>query len=180
MNPNNRNNAGRGASFPNFAGLLRQNPQARAQIAGSSAYPDIRGSVIFYQTSHGVVVAARIMGLPNPGGQCDSPIFAFHIHEGNSCSNSSCRGGVCPQGADPFADARMHYNPYDCPHPYHAGDMSPLFGANGYAFSVFLTDRFTVDEIIGRTVIIHASPDDFMTQPSGNAGAKIACGVIMR
>ncbi len=38
--------------------------------------------------------------------------------------------------------------------------------------------KFTIDEIIGKTVIIHAKPDDFITQPSGNAGEKIACGVI--
>jgi len=43
-----------------------------------------------------------------------------------------------------------------------------------------LSDRFCVKEIIGRTVIIHSSPDDFYTQPSGNAGTKIACGVIQK
>lgn len=42
------------------------------------------------------------------------------------------------------------------------------------------TDRFYVDEIIGKTVIVHEDPDDFHTQPSGNAGKKIACGVILR
>lgn len=42
-----------------------------------------------------------------------------------------------------------------------------------------MTDRFTIDETIGKTVIIHAKPDDFVTQPSGNAGEKIACGVIL-
>ena len=50
---------------------------------------------------------------------------------------------------------------------------------NGYAFSAFLTDRFTVKEIVGRTVIMHSSPDDFTSQPSGNAGEKIACGEIV-
>lgn len=81
-------------------------------------------------------------------------------------------------GGEGFPHSGSHYNPNDCPHPYHAGDLPPLFGANGFAFSVFLTDRFTVHEIIGKTVIVHASPDDFQTQPSGNAGEKIACGEI--
>ena len=45
-------------------------------------------------------------------------------------------------------------------------------------FSAFLSGRFTIDEIIGKAVIVHSSPDDFTTQPSGNAGEKIACGII--
>jgi len=71
-----------------------------------------------------------------------------------------------------------HYNPDNLPHPYHSGDMPPLFGNDGTAFSVFLTNRFKIDEIIGRTVVIHAQPDDFTSQPSGNSGEKIACGII--
>ena len=50
----------------------------------------------------------------------------------------------------------------------------------GYALQAFLTDRFTVRDIIGRTVIIHDGLDDFTSQPAGNAGARIACGVIRR
>jgi Cu-Zn family superoxide dismutase len=56
--------------------------------------------------------------------------------------------------------------------------MPPLFVNHGYAFSAFLTDKFYVRDVIGLTVIIHAQPDDFTTQPSGNAGKKIACGLI--
>ena len=51
-------------------------------------------------------------------------------------------------------------------------------GVNGDAFSMFITNQFTVPEVIGKTVIIHAHPDDFHTQPSGNSGEKIACGII--
>lgn len=79
---------------------------------------------------------------------------------------------------DPFADAMPHYDPNGCEHPHHAGDLPPLFENNGFALSLVLTDRFSVDEVIGRTVIVHADPDDFTTQPSGNSGEKIACGVI--
>lgn len=56
--------------------------------------------------------------------------------------------------------------------------MPPLMGTDGKAFSMFMTDRFTVNEVIGRTVIIHLHPDDFAAQPSGNSGEIIACGVI--
>ena len=80
---------------------------------------------------------------------------------------------------DPFSDALTHYNPDTCAHPQHAGDLPPLFGNNGYAFSMFLTNRFSVSEIIGRTVILHSAPDDFTSQPAGNSGVKIACGVIV-
>lgn len=156
--------------FPNFGSLLGRRPQAWAFVQGSNDYPTVRGDVRFYQTTFGVVVVTEMMGLPDTGAACAAPIYACHIHEGGACTGNS---------ADPFADVGTHYNPDGCPHPYHAGDLPPLFSAGGYAYSVCLTDRFTVDEIVGRAVIIHAGLDDFTTQPSGNAGQKMACGVIV-
>ena len=155
--------------YLNYLSMLRQWPQAVAIITGSAEYPGLGGIVRFYQTRQGVLVATEISGLPAPQLQCESPVFGFHIHGGEECSGNE---------TDPFADALSHFNPDTCPHPYHAGDMPPLFGVNGYAFSVFFTDRFTVKEVIGKTVIIHSMPDDFTTQPSGNSGQKIACGKI--
>ena len=65
-------------------------------------------------------------------------------------------------------------------HPLHSGDMPVLFSdSNGYAFLAFYTDRFTPDQVVNRTVIIHQNPDDFRSQPAGNAGKRLACGVIM-
>lgn len=157
--------------FPNLPFLLRSRPQAIATVRGSDTYPNIQGEVRFYQTRMGSVVYASIMGLPENGDRCRQPIFGFHIHTGEKCEGNA---------SDPFAATGMHYNPQDCMHPYHAGDMPPLFGADGKALLIFMTDRFTVGEIIGRTVVIHSSPDDFTTQPSGNSGIKIACGEIIR
>ncbi|MCI8633289.1 MAG: superoxide dismutase family protein [Lachnospiraceae bacterium] len=151
--------------------VLRSSAQAVASISGSEGSPNISGSVWFYQTGRGVIVYAQISGLPHSASPCQKPVFGFHIHEGGACSGNE---------EDPFADAGGHYNPAECEHPDHAGDLPPLFGNEGFALSVFLTDRFSVDEIIGRTVIIHDHPDDFTTQPSGNSGKKIACGVIQR
>lgn len=148
---------------------IRQRPSAIARLSGSSQYPGLHGTVRFYQTNRGVIVAARIFGLPEPEGACCHPVFAFHIHSGACCTGNE---------SYPFADAGSHYNPDNCPHPHHAGDLPPLFGSRGQALSVFLTDRFCVKDIIGRTVIIHSGPDDFTSQPAGNAGAKIACGEI--
>jgi Cu-Zn family superoxide dismutase len=165
INNNTHNNCINCVSIPG------NRPAARAAIKGSAQYPDIYGYVHFYQTEMGVMVVAEIFGLPIPANPCESPVFGFHIHSGGSCTGTE---------TDPFADTMTHYNPKNCPHPYHAGDMPPLFGNQGYAFLMFLTNRFTVREIIGTTVIIHDKPDDFTTQPSGNSGNKIACGVIQK
>lgn len=155
--------------FPNLFRLLTRRPQATAILRGSPAYPSIEGRASFYLTPYGVLVATQIRGLPTSDAPCEHPVFALHIHGGNRCSGNE---------ADPFADAGTHYNPYDCPHPYHAGDLPPLFDAGGIAYSAVLADRFSLREILGKTLILHASPDDFTSQPSGNAGTKIACGVI--
>lgn len=156
-------------NFNDFSFAFGRRPNAVAFINGSDKYPNIQGRVMFYGGRGGVMVCTEIMGLPQGDGHCKKPIFAYHIHSGTTCSGNQ---------EDPFANANGHFNLKNCPHPYHAGDMPPLFGVNGRAFSVFLTNRFTVDEILGKTIIVHASPDDFTTQPSGNAGKKIACGVI--
>lgn len=142
-----------------------------ARIKGSSAYPQINGIVQLRETEKGVLVTANIYGLPHNDSPCESQIFGFHIHEGTSCTGNN---------DDPFADAKSHYNPNNCPHPHHAGDLPPLFGNNGYAFLSFLTNRFTLNEVAGKTIIIHSNPDDFTTQPSGNSGTKIACGIIRK
>ena len=155
--------------FNNSILNIKKRPYAFARIKGSNDYSRINGIVWFYKVQAGVLVSIQLNGLPAPDDICKKPIFAVHIHSGGSCSGNN---------TDPFADALTHYNPGNCPHPYHAGDLPPIFGANGFGFSVCLTNRFSAEEIIGKTVIIHSSPDDFTTQPSGNSGTKIACGVI--
>ena len=150
---------------------LRGNPQAQARITGSGSFPDITGWVRFYQTDEGVIVYAEVSGLPLAGQPCQERIFGFHIHQGANCENGE---------EESFPHAMPHYNPKNCAHPYHAGDLPPLFGNNGLAVSAVLTDRFLVDNVIGKVVILHSHPDDFTTQPSGSSGTKIACGVIQR
>ncbi len=155
----------------NTSAILRGRADAVATVNGNAEFPKINGSVKFYQTARGVLTVAEIFGLPISQEKCSGGIFAFHIHNGASCTGNQ---------EDPFADAGTHYDPDGCPHPYHAGDMPPLFGANGTAFLAFLSDRFTIDDIIGKTVMIHDKADDFTTQPSGASGNKIACGEIIR
>jgi Cu-Zn family superoxide dismutase len=117
----------------------------------------------------GVLVAFEMNGLPFGQSTCNRDIFAVHVHSGTECSGTE---------DDPFVNAMTHYNPQNCEHPYHAGDLPPIFGNHGYGLSIFMTDRFRVEEVLGRAVIVHANLDDFTTQPAGNAGAKIGCGVI--
>ena len=152
-----------------FLHTMQRKPDAAAKILGSENYHCIHGMVKFYQTAKGVLISVEIFGLPSCDDSCKGAVHGFHIHSGECCSGNE---------QDPFADAKMHYNPCDCEHPYHAGDLPPLFADKGYAFSVVLTDRFTVKDIIGRTVIVHSDADDFTSQPSGNSGEKIACGEI--
>lgn len=152
-----------------FASLLMKSPDALAIMNGSKAYPKVYGVVRFYQIADGVLVAVEVYGLPKSYEACRQFVFGFHIHAGDMCD------GIAH---DPFSHSMGHYNPASCMHPFHAGDMPVLFGNNGYAFSVFLTNRFRLSDVIGKIVIIHKNPDDYITQPSGNAGEKIACGVI--
>ena len=149
--------------------VLNRWPDAVAEIKGSSEYAGLKGTVRFYQTQCGVIVAAEIIGLPDAQEVCKNPIFGFHIHEGGQCSGTVNA---------PFADVGTHYNPNMCGHPYHAGDLPPLFSNNGYAWMSFYTGRVNLNDVIGRSLVIHSMRDDFTSQPSGNSGDKIGCGVI--
>lgn len=157
------------SKMQSISSLIRERPDAAAHIKGSCDYPGLDGCVWFYNTSCGTLVAAEVYGLPDACGECGDKFFGFHIHEGDCCSGTK---------ENPFQDAGGHFNPDDCNHPHHAGDLPPLMGNRGYALQIFLNGRFCVREIIGRTVIIHANPDDFTSQPSGNSGKMIACGQI--
>lgn len=138
--------------------MIQSMPYAGAKISGNSMYPKIEGEVSFYEMYGGTFVAAIVKGLPNGNG-----FHGFHIHDGDSCAPGR---------------AGSHYNPTNQAHPQHAGDMPPLLANNGMAFSAFYTNRFYPEDIVGKVVIIHAMADDFKTQPSGNPGDIVACGVI--
>lgn len=165
-------------SFHFIKELYRTSPDAAAQITGNTDYPSLVGTVSFYQSPYaGLLIQAEIQGLPIAGSRSGSGgseassddsgsfFFAMHIHEYGNCM-------------PPFDKTGMHYNPGNALHPQHAGDLLPLLGNHGYAWCTFYDERFTLAEIIGKSVIIHRNPDDFHTQPSGNSGDKIGCGTI--
>lgn len=140
-------------------------PYAAAQIRGGMEAPQLSGCVQFYQENGCVLIVAKLSGLPKEN---ETGFFGFHIHKGDNCS-----------GTD-FSGTDSHYNPFGQAHPKHAGDLPPLLKCQGNAYLSVRTDRFSVSDNIGRTVVIHSDPDDFHSQPAGNAGKKIACSVIRK
>jgi Cu-Zn family superoxide dismutase len=129
------------------------------------------GTIKFTQSGDKVKVAGEVTGL-RPGQE-----HGFHIHEAGDCSSGD---GMSTKG---------HYNPQGKPHgnpssaARHAGDMPALKAdANGTAKVDATLDIITVSpgptSVVGKGLIVHAQPDDYKTQPTGNAGARIACAVI--
>ena len=112
-----------------------------------------------------MLVVAKILGLPK---ESETGFFGFHIHRGQNCSEPD------------FSGTGSHYNPVERVHPKHAGDLPPLLECQGNAYLSIRTDRFSVSDIVGRTVVIHSDPDDFHSLPAGNAGMKIGWGVIYK
>lgn len=151
-------------------GLMYGNgPTATAQLDATKGNT-ASGTVTFQQHGDHVMVNAKLTGL-KPGQE-----HGFHVHEKGDCSSGD---GVSAGG---------HFNPSGQPHgaqeaAHHAGDMPALKAdANGKVDATFHLTGVTLGEgaanLIGRGVIVHAAPDDYKTQPTGNSGARIACGVI--
>lgn len=139
-------------------------PLTSAKINGSEKFPQISGNVWLYASCEGSLVVTEICGLPK-----DTPFFALHIHNGKACIGNETA---------PFADAGSHLNFKDTSHPNHTGDLPVLLNNNGYAWSAVYTNRFKPCDVKGYPVIIHSKPDDYRSQPSGDSGEKIACGIF--
>lgn len=133
------------------------------------------GTVVFVQQGDRVLVEASVNGVP--GG-----FHGFHVHSVGECVGD-------------FTSAGGHLTPAGASHPEHSGDMPVLLvDAGGAAQMSLSTDRFAVPELLdggGKAVIVHAAPDNYgnipsryaaeldaMTLATGDAGARIACGVI--
>jgi superoxide dismutase, Cu-Zn family len=129
----------------------------------------VKGSVTFIALEKGVRVIANVEGM-TPGNH------GFHIHEFGDCSapDASSAGG--------------HYNPTDSIHagpldlPRHSGDLGNLTankkGVAAYDYVDFALTLEGEQSIIGKSVIVHENKDDYISQPTGNAGPRQACGVI--
>ena len=147
---------------------------AVANIYGSNIAPNLGGTVWFKDVMNGVEVCVNVSGLPpyQPGQNSRQPVgpHGFHIHEFGDCSMQDTE--------TPFQSTGGHWNPTNQPHGNHAGDFPVLFSNDGTAIMCFFTNKFRVADIIGKSVIIHENPDDYRTQPAGNSGKRIGCGVI--
>ncbi|MFR8868589.1 superoxide dismutase family protein [Paeniclostridium sordellii] len=152
-----------------FSNYSPSKPDAYAKIKGGPLAPCINGIVYLYQLEEGVYLKAYITGIPNINNQTSS-FHGFHIHEVGDCTVGN--------ESDPFTAAKSHYNPTNEEHPMHAGDLPPILSADGIGILSTFTNRFVINEVIGKSFILHKGYDDFTTQPAGNAGSRLACGVI--
>ena len=147
-------------------------PSAIAELQPTKGYVTA-GTVRFTQRGDKVLVSGTVTGLkPNQE-------HGFHIHEKGDCSSGD---GMSTGG---------HFNPLGKPHGHHgsgerhAGDL-PALKADAAGKAVFAgeMDLITVSDgpasVVGRGMIVHVQPDDYTTQPTGNAGARSACAVIRR
>ena len=171
--------------FPAAALLLAACAAAPQRNAAPMATHQAREAVVNLAPASGSLVSGRLALVPmgdglhlrgEVGGLMPGSRHGFHIHEKGDCSaaDASSAGG--------------HFNPTGQPHgahgggKHHVGDMPELMtDANGTANISFNSSSLKLrgpNSIIGKAVIVHAAPDDVNAQPSGNAGARLVCGVI--
>ena len=144
-------------------------PKAVAKLAPTKGNATA-GTVTFEQRG------AKVMGSGSITGLKANAEHGFHVHEKGDCSSGD---GMSAGG---------HFNPGGKPHgppnaEHHAGDMPSLKAdASGALQATFRLSGVSLGsgsaDLVGRGLIVHAGPDDYTTQPTGNSGARIACGVI--
>lgn len=149
------------------AGVVSAGTSLKA-TEGNNAEGDIK----FVSAGDGVKISGTLEGL-KPGG-----VNAFHVHEKGDCS------------APDASSAGSHLNPDGKPHgnmtagDHHAGDMPNISADEQGKATVDVTvpgleiGTGGPKDVIGKALVVHADPDDYSSQPAGNAGGRIACGVI--
>jgi Cu-Zn family superoxide dismutase len=177
-----------------------------ATVSGRSPQPEPGEARAAIKNVQGQLVAnVRLVPRPDRGvevrvsGAGISPGFhGFHVHERGVCDPASTDASGAPA---PFTSAGGHFQSGSQVHAGHLGDFPPLLvTSGGRSRAVFITDRFTIAQLIdadGSALIIHAQPDnqgnipsryqsptgtgpDSATLATGDSGARFGCGVVMR
>lgn len=155
--------------------------KAQAKLDPTSAMSMAKGDAKFDQVGNEVVLDLKVEGA-SPGEH------AVHIHEKGDCGTTMDAMGM----AVPGGGAGGHWNPEMMKHGkfgegmHHLGDVGNVtVGADGKGTLTFRTSRWSIgtgmpNDVVGKSVVVHAGKDDFMTDPTGNAGGRIACGVISK
>lgn len=160
---------GAGSAAPSGAASVAAD-SAEAEILATEGQ-DTGGVIRFTRVGDEVRIEGTVTGL-TPGEH------GFHIHATGDCSapDASSAGGHFDTGGHP------HGPPDSPPDQHHLGDFGNITAdENGEAQVSLTSSRLSMsgpDSIIGKAVIVHADPDDLHSQPSGNAGARVGCGVI--
>ena len=149
-------------------------PGATATLQGAPEDSDFSGTVSLTEEGGSVRVVVDLKGVDTPGKH------AFHVHENGDCSHDT--------GGKHFTSAGGHFNPtgaeHACPptEPRHAGDFGNIeVGADGSAHMETIVTGLSLtgaNPLTGKAVILHAKEDDCKTQPTGDAGDRLACGVV--
>jgi Cu-Zn family superoxide dismutase len=143
---------------------------ATATMAGTAKFKAVKGTVEFKETDDGIEVTANIEGLKKG-------VHGFHIHEKGDCSAPDAKS------------AGGHFNPSNHKHgapdaaEHHEGDLGNITAEkDGKGTATITIKGVTLGDgdtsIVGKGFIIHAKADNFKTQPTGDAGDRVACGVI--
>ena len=149
--------------------IANGNPYSIAYIKGNTDNKELKGTIEFFPWSTGSIIKIEIIGLPNIN---KNNFFGFHIHENGECKETIEKPS--------FESAGGHLNLEQDKHPEHVGDLPLIYSNNGYSFMLYYTNRFTPEQVVGRSVIVHEMADDLKTDPAGNSGKRIACGTIIR
>jgi superoxide dismutase, Cu-Zn family len=161
--------------FPPPALAAASKARAIARLSGTDGKPV--GTATFMATSHGVLIQYDLKGL-TPG------VHAIHIHTSGNCD---AKVGFSSAGPD-FSDAPDKMHGYLAEHGPHAGDLPNEFAASdGTLQASVISNAFSIGngkksifDRDGASLVVHAKGDDYRSQPAGNSGDRVACGVIAR
>ena len=168
-------------SGPRLADALQEGEEPRALVTQARATIEplgdsgLSGTVTFAPSDLGMQVTYMLDGLTEG-------VYGFHVHENGSCANGE---GGAVGGA-----AGGHFNPDGVAHgapnlpagQRHVGDLGNIHALSDQrilgSFNESVASLEGPESIVGKALVIHAREDDFTTQPTGNAGPRIGCGIV--